>query len=271
MTGNESEYTQKEEKLSLTDRFITAMFLPKEYGKLLRLSGGRIIQFLVLLILLVSVIRYAVPALGAIAGMGGMKDIIMNRLPAFSLEKGSFTLEKEVDWADEVSGVYLLVDTDTKEFQKEDVPENMVEAILVGQDNLLFYNQVPGIGGMVQEMKWKDMGDFTLNNEILAEHSYVIYMMLLSMFVFLYIAEMIKYAVSGLLYAAVMLLLVRTLMLELSFAQVYKTAIFAQTVGAIVNAVMYCINIPVLILAGSSFSMLVTVMLMNRVFVSMRQ
>ena len=71
-TSVEEQSQKKEEKMNVADCFITAMFLPKDYGRLLHLSVGRLIQFLVLLVLLVSVIRYAIPALGAIAGMGGV-------------------------------------------------------------------------------------------------------------------------------------------------------------------------------------------------------
>lgn len=262
--------TEETEKMSIADRFITAMFLPKEYGKLLRLSFGKLVQFLLLLILLVGVIRYAVPVLGAIAGMGGVKNIIQNKIPDFALEKGTFTLSEKFEWIDESGGVYILVDTDEDEFTREDIPENMVETIMVSNTNILFANQVPGLGGIIQENRWEDMANISVNNDILAESSPMIYAALFFLFIMMYFMELIKYLMGGLLYAIVMLLLVRTMMIDISFGDIYKSAIYAQAIGAIVNAVMYCIGEPILILTGSSFAMLITIMIMNKAFVNMK-
>lgn len=262
--------TEETERMSIADRFITAMFLPKEYGKLLRLSFGKLVQFLLLLILLVGVIRYAVPVLGAIAGMGGVKNIIQNKIPDFALEKGTFTLSEKFEWIDESGGVYILVDTDEDEFTREDIPENMVETIMVSNTNILFANQVPGLGGIIQENRWEDMANISVNNDILAESSPMIYAALFFLFIMMYFMELIKYLMGGLLYAIVMLLLVRTMMIDISFGDIYKSAIYAQAIGAIVNAVMYCIGEPILILTGSSFAMLITIMIMNKAFVNMK-
>lgn len=270
MAVSESKTAEKTEKMSLTDRFITAMFLPKEYGKLLCQSGGKLVQFLLLLILLVGVIRYVIPFLGAIAGMGGMKNIIQNRIPGFSLENGTFTLDEEFEWLDESGGIYVLVDTDVDEFTRDDIPENMVETILVSHTNILFMNQVPGIGGIFQEHKWSEMTGVTVNNDILAENSTMICVILMPFFVLLYVLELIKYLVSGLFYSIVMLLLARTMMIDISFGDIYKSALYAQAIGAVVSAVMYCIGEPILILTGSSFAMLITVMIMNKAFIHMK-
>lgn len=268
--SNNMQSTQEPKQMNITDRFITAMFLPKEYGRLLQLSIGKLISFLVLLILLVSVIRYVVPVLGAIAGMGGMKNIIMNELPEFALQDGTFTLDEKLERTDELSGVYIIVDTSVDEYTKADVPANMVEAIMVSKSNILVYNEVMGMGGMVQENKFADYKDITITNETIAKNSFLIYFCLLILWIMLYAFEMIKYLLAGLFYAIVMFLLVQTMMVESTFGEVYRTAIYAQTTGAIVNAVMYCINIPILILTGNSFAMLITVILMNKAFAQIR-
>lgn len=269
MATEERQTANEPENMSLTDRFITAMFLPKEYTKLLRLPNGKLVQFLVFLILLSAVIRYVIPTLGTIAGMGGVKNILKNEVPQFSLENGVFTLDEKFDWVDESGGIYVVIDTDIDEFTRDDVPENMIEAIMVSHTNILFYNQVPGLGGIIQETKWKDMAEITFNNQILLENRVMIYAVLFSVFILLYIVEIMKYLVSGLLFAAIMLLLARTMMMDISFSDIYKTAIYAQAIGEIVNAVMICINVPLLVLAGSSFAMLITVVIMNKAFIHM--
>lgn len=258
-------------KMSMADRFMTAMFLPKEYGKLLRQSAGKLVQFLAVLILLAAVIRYAIPALGALAGMGGVKNIILNEIPDFSLENGTFFLDEKIEKSDETSGIYLIVDTSVEQYTKDDVPANMIEAIMISKSNMILYNQVAGLGGMVQENKFEDLQGITINNQTVAEQSTLIYICLVFLFLFLYCFEIVKYLAVGLFYAIFMNLLAKTMMMaNITFGKVYKIALYAQSVGVVVNAVMYCINIPILVMAGSSFAMLITVMIMNRVLVQIK-
>lgn len=74
----------------------------------------------------------------------------------------------------------------------------------------------------------------------------------------------------GLFYAVLMHLLTRPVIAELTFGELYKMAMYAQAVGAIVCAVMYCINVPILILAASSFSLLITIMIINKALLHMK-
>ncbi|MCM1497589.1 MAG: DUF1189 domain-containing protein [Clostridium sp.] len=268
-TTQESDQRVQEKEMTMTDRFITAMFLPKEYGKLLRLSTGKLVSFVALLMLLVTVIRYAVPALGAIAAMGGVKSIIMNEIPDFKLENGELFLGEKLERTDEIGGIYMVVDTSVEKYTSEDIPTNMVDAIMVSKSNMLVYNQVAG-SGILQESRFSDFKDISLSNEIIAEESHVIYVCLGLILAILYLAEVIKYIGAGLFYTILMNLAVRALMMEATFGEVYKISLYAQAVGVIVNAVMCCIGIPVLVLAGGTFSMLITVLIMNRVFMQIK-
>ena len=269
-TTQESDQRIQEKEMNMADRFITAMFLPKEYEKLLRLSTGKLVGFVALLILLVTVIRYAVPVLGAIAGMGGMKNIIMNEVPDFKLENGVFTLGERLERTDEINGIYMVVDTSVDKYTSEDVPPNMIEAIMVSKSNMLVYNQVAGVSEMMQDSPFSDFQGITLSNKIVAGQSHVIYFCLGIILVMMYFVEMIKYIGAGLFYAILMNLMVRAMMVETTFGEVYKMSLYAQAVGVIVNAVMCCINIPILVLAGGSFSMLITIMIMNRAFMQIK-
>jgi len=117
--------TNNDKSFSLIDSMITAMCLPKEYGKLLKVSNKKIVRYVAVVVLLVCIIQYAILGLGSIAGLGGIKGIVMNEIPEFSLQDGKFYFEEKLEKKDEVSGVYLLIDTSQKEFTRDDVPQNM--------------------------------------------------------------------------------------------------------------------------------------------------
>ena len=264
------ETNNQKERMSMADRFITAMFTPREYGKLLRLGTGSVIGFLALVIFLISFIQYAIPTLGAVAGMGGIRNIIENQIPQFSLKDGVFTLDEKIEQQDNSTGVYILVDTSKKEFTKDDIPANVVEAIMVSKSNVLLYNEVTGIGKLVQEEKFSNYKDLTISNDTLADASGMFYIMMVVMYVFVYLFVLAKYLFTAIFYAVVMYLLSKTMMMDLTFGKVYKIALFAQTFGTIVMAITYCIGSAILVLTGSAFNMLVTVILMNKAIMTMK-
>ncbi len=269
-TNPEMDNQNEQERMSMADRFITAMFTPREYGKLLRLRSGSVIGFLVLVSFLISFIQYAIPTLGAVAGMGGIRNIVENQIPQFSLKNGEFTLDEKIEKQDNSVGVYVLVDTSKKKFTKEDIPANVVEAILVSKSNILLYNEVTGVGKLVQEEKFSDYKNLTISNTTLADTSTMFYIMMVVVYVFVYLFVLVKYLFTAVFYAVVMYLLSKTMMLDLTFGKVYKIALFAQAFGSIVMAVTYCIGSAILVLTGSAFNMLVTVILMNKAIMTMK-
>ena len=270
MNNKNNEGNREQERMKMSDRFITAMFLPKEYGKLLKLKMGKIVSYFLVLILLVSTIQYAIPTLGAIEGMGGIKNIILNEIPDFSLKDGKFSYDEKVEEQDETAGIYFLVDTSVDKFTKEDIPEDVVEAIIVSNTNILVYNNISGLGGIVQEETFDHYTDFTITNQTVADLSGLIYVTMVFIFIMLCVMLAVEYLFSGLFYAVVMYLLAKTMLMEMDFGTVYKIALFAKSTGAIVMAVTYCINNTLFILAGSSFNMLLTIIIMNKALIQIK-
>lgn len=251
------------ENMKLSDRFITAMFLPKEYGKLLKLKMNKMVSFIVCLILLVTVIQFAIPNLAAIAGMGGIKNIVLNVVPEFSLKDGVFHYDEKLEQKDEEMQTYVLIDTSVEAFTKDDVPENMIQAILVSKSNMLMFSSMGGLG-TYQESKFSDLKSITVTNQSVANMAPFIYATLLFFFGIAYIFTMGKYLFMALIFAGMVFLFIRTVMPKFTFGKTYKTALFAQAIGVLVEAVSICIGTELFIMAGSAFNMIVTVVLMNR-------
>ena len=260
----EMKSSDKEKSLSLIDSMITAMFLPKEYGKLLKLSNKRIVRYVAVVMFLVCVIQYAILGLGSIAGLGGIQGIVMNEIPEFSLQDGTFYLGEKIEKVDEASGIYLLIDTSQKEFTRDDIPQNMLQAVMVSESNMVVYNAIGGLGGMVETQDFDIYKDVVINNQTLADMSGLIYLFLFFVFVLLYFAAIVEYLLYALIYAGFTYFVVKTIMIDLEFGEVYKITLFAQTIGKIVVAVTYCLGMELLYMAGSIFAVMTTVVLMNR-------
>lgn len=259
--------TENREQVGIADCFVISMFSPKEYEKLLGLKTGKIAVYVLLLTLLISIIQYAIPVMSAVAAMGGMKKLIINEVPDFSIKEGKFSLSEKFEKSDEQAGVYMILDTTVKEYEKEDVPVNAVQAVMVSESNILVYNSMVGLGGTVEEIHFSDYKDVVVDNEILADMSGFIYAGMFSTFVLIWFFMIIKHLFVALFYAAALFILVQTMMVDATFGRVYKTALFAQSVGAIVLAITYCVNNSLFIMAGGIFNIFVTVSIMNRALV----
>lgn len=270
MEKQASEKKSGEEKFTLIDSLITAMFVPKEYHKLLKLSSGKVVRYIAVLLFLVCLIQYAIPTLGSIAGLGGVEGILLNEIPEFSLEDGKFYLEEKLEKADEVSGVYFVIDTTVDAYTREDVPKNMIQAVMVSESNMLVYNSVYGLGGMVETQSFENLKGYSISNQTVADMSGVIYICLFFLFILLWFAAIVEYLVSAAFYALFMFILVKAFMQDLRFETVYKVTVFAQTIGAIVEAITYCLGIELLYMAGGFFNVFVTVVLMNKVILQFK-
>lgn len=265
METNNSFVENNSEKITVADRFLIAMFSPKEYGKILKEKTNKAVWFTILLIFLCTMIRYVIPTVALIAGMGGMKDIIINEVPEFSLENGEFTLEKRIEKDDELSGVYVLIDTDVKKFTNDDVPKGVVEAVLVSKTNMLVYNEYTGFTGETQEALFSEWKDITITNKTIIDNVGFIYFGIVIMLISMYFFELSKYLMMGLFYSLFMLVYVKMFMLPTSFGQVFKTSVYAQAIGTLVYAITCCIGNATLIFAGNVFEILITFSIMRKV------
>lgn len=263
--------TGETKNMKLSELFMTAMFSPREYSSsLLKLPAKKMVSYFLCLILLLTVIQSVIPMVGAIAGMGGFRNIIMERIPDFELKNGSFFTEERIEINDEQSGVYILVDTDVDKFTEEDinVKGEVLETILVSRTNMLVSNTVVGMGMMLQEYKFSDFGDFHMTKETLTDMIPLYYVVLFFIFIGIYVVMGIKYMLSAFCYAVfIYFFIIKMLTLDHEFGEVYKVAMYAKTIGSIVEAVTYCIGSPLLMMAGNTFHLFITLMIINRVYV----
>lgn len=251
------------EKMKLSDRFITAMFLPKEYDKLLKLKTGKIISYLIFLVLLISAIEFAIPNMAAIAGMGGIKNIILNEVPEFGLKDGVFQFDERLEHKDEVNQIYFLIDTETEKFTKEDIPEEMSQVVMISQSNLVVFNGISGFGTFAEDT-FDHYKDITITNQTIAGMAPFLYGFFLIIFIVYFLLAMLNYLLMALLYAGVLYFLIKFMLPNFGFANLYKVALFAQSIGAVVAAVTGFFGNELLMMAGMVFDMFVTVLLINR-------
>lgn len=266
----QDEQEKKKEDARMTDRFLIAMLSPKEYGKLLALPTRKVVTYMLCLMILLTIIQAAIPMFGAVAGMGGMKNMITNKIPAFELKDGKFTYDDRIEINDEQAGIYILVDTDEEEFTAADMKKdkNVVETILVSRTNMLVSNYIGDVEAMRQNYLFSDFKDVVMTNETLVSYIPFFYFCMFVGIVFSFFILLVRYLVSALIYAGFIYSIERfILQKEIQFSKTYKVALFAKTIGAIVLAVSICAGGTLLIMAADSFAVFTTIIIMNKVCV----
>lgn len=265
MENDNSTREEQRDHMKIADFFMTAMFKPKSYKILLDQKIGKLIQYLLVFILLVSLVQYAIPVAGAIAGMGGVESIIMNEIPQFTLKDGVLEVNEKIEQTDEEMKIYVLVDTSVDKFTKDDIPRDMLQVLLVSKSNMLIYNNMQAMNGIIQEDKFENYKGIQLDNKTMVNLKPLIYIILFFSFLLACTMTLAKYMFMALFFAGMAFVFVKGLTLELSFGKVYILALYAQSLGVLVEAVSTCIANPLLMMGGMIFNMFATVFIMNRV------
>ena len=99
----------KSEKISWFEQFKIACLKPSQYKRLLNLAKGKVILFLAAITLITTILGYGMDVAGFTVSVGGWKNFILNRLPAFELKDGTLSVDQEMDF--EIGGVHFVADT----------------------------------------------------------------------------------------------------------------------------------------------------------------
>ena len=108
----------KSEKISWFEQFKIACLKPSQYKRLLNLAKGKVILFLAAITLITTILGYGMDVAGFTVSVGGWKNFILNRLPAFELKDGTLSVDQEMDF--EIGGVHFVADTSKDKVSTED-------------------------------------------------------------------------------------------------------------------------------------------------------
>ena len=104
--------------MSFFEQFKTAVYKFQSYPKLIMQSFGRVICYLMIFTVVITVIE-AIPYAVAYRRLGGISGMIQKYVPEFSIENGKFKCES-IDYSDELSGIKIFID-DNEDAENVDV------------------------------------------------------------------------------------------------------------------------------------------------------
>jgi hypothetical protein len=208
-----------------------AIFKPGKYYRLTRISGGRLAGFVFLLVLITSLFSI-IPIIYSLAGPNGITKLLREDLPEFELKNGELNINERFESNDGTT--YILIDTDTHEFTPDYIDNSYRQVILVSRTNLISYRPY----GRIQQIFFSDLAGITLNNRILNALIPFFYLFLLFMGIFIYLFMAGAYFFTALLYSLLGLFVSSIRHVGLTYAAVYKTAVYSKVTISLLYALL---------------------------------
>lgn len=251
-------------KLKFIEQIRIALSKPLWYKSLLQQSVGKHICYFLMLLVLITVIRFVIPCTAYLQSVGGLKNLIYNGIPQFSLENGILQVDSVVDI--EENGVRFIIDTSVDAYTTADAQQKAGE---MGEGmNIVYMVSRTNIVNNVSDVS----ADFTLLNGIMITNDTVyriapLYLIFYGIFSF--IGNMMAYFISALFFALFGYLMNRALKLNLKFGQIYVIALYAKSVEILLEAVLEVVAISLLYYIGSIVGIFITCNYMTRGMSSM--
>lgn len=152
----------KSEKISWFEQFKIACLKPSQYKRLLNLAKGKVILFLAAITLITTILGYGMDVAGFTVSVGGWKNFILNRLPAFELKPGDY------DFIVSVGGDGTLNEvTNGLILSESNIPMAIISAGTV--NDFATYMKLPqtadGFCQMIKDFQTKKVDVGRVNNE----------------------------------------------------------------------------------------------------------
>ena len=227
---------QQESKIGFLWQYVIACIHPSQYKELIKKKKGAFVGYVAVLVMFLVLIENVIPFAAWTASVGGLENLVLNRIPKFTLEKGYFQSESPIDFT--IGGVvHIKADSSVEEFKESDFKSDYVQELLVGKKNILI--KMPSGNQQIVLSQFKN---WKLNNKGLAEMLPAFYMFLVFYLVVLLITKAVQYLLVALAFA-------------LSMAESFYIAVYARTLAAVIGSA----NIALGYMIDSFVLMIVTV------------
>ena len=133
--------------------------------------------------------RIGMDVAGFTVSVGGWKNFILNRLPAFELKDGTLSVDQEMDF--EIGGVHFVADTSKDKVSTEDLSNKYQMELVFAKNEMVVKNTA--VGNMMNTFSFKNMKNVEFNNQAMLSMVPMIRIFIVIMFFTQWIANIISY------------------------------------------------------------------------------
>jgi hypothetical protein len=214
----------RQHRFNFFEQLSYAVAKPMQYYRLTKVSGAGLTGFVFLFTLIISLFT-VIPMFYTMIGPNGLSRYLRNELPEFDLSNGELYVSTAYEEVSE--DIYIRVDTNVGSFRAEDIDTDYSRVILISRTNLIIKSS-----GRVQEFDFADLQGLHVDNSIVAAAIPFIYLFLIFIAVIIYIFTAGYYFLSALFYSLVGLIVSSVRHANLTYATIFKTAVYSKvTIG----------------------------------------
>lgn len=221
-----------------------AVTKPLQYYRLTKVSGGRMTGFVFLFVLITSLFTI-IPFLYSMVGPNGATKFLHDKLPAFEFSNGELNVDERFE--EKESGTYVLIDTSKDKFSADDIDNLYDESILVSKTNMITYQY-----GKTQVIDFAQLKGLHFDNSIIDKLMPFLYLIFIFIACIMYVFMVAAYFFTAVLYSLVGLITSAAVHANLTYATIFKTAVYGKVTASIIDALINVlpVNIPGLLISG---------------------
>ncbi len=218
--------------MTFSEQIVYAMFKPSKYKELIKLKQGRFNLFVVVIMLVLGIVTFVIPAGATITGFGGFEKLFKNQLATIRYEDGGLKLDTQFRM--KVNGLNIVMQTDGETVDDSELSKDGVY-LAIGSKMLSFVTTIDGNTSHYQDMDISGLFDENFNCDSLVKFIPNIYIYMFVVFIFDCVGFFIKYAVMALLFGLFINTINKTMNMNMTFGEVFKLCFYGQTLGIIIS------------------------------------
>lgn len=228
-------------KVNFFNQIFYAIAKPKKYVELTKVSTGRMVGFVFLLLFLTTASSFIIPLVVNEATGKGFTEIIEDYMPEFELKNGIL----EVDGRTEVkeNGSVFIVDTTIERFTSSDLdqyPSRFKSIVLISKTNLITSDN-----GSIQDVPFNTLKGLHLTKPILQSFVPIVYGFILFLSLLYFLVLVGWYFLSAVFVSWAGMLIQMTVGIKLPFSYLYRIAIYSKVTMLLVKTMFGLFALPI--------------------------
>lgn len=219
-------------KVTLIDQISIAVTSPRNYKHLVKLKGGRLVLFLVVVSFLFAFMEFGIDAIFWTADVGGFKNLATNVIPEFVYEDGRLSMAE--DYQIDVGGSTIYINTDSSSVDMSTL-ESDGTYIAIGSEKMVMGMVSGGQSYTYMTTPLKYLIPINgFDNDDLAGLAPLFYVYIVVIFVCIMVGKASRQLMIALLFSIVGNAFAKTIHTGLSYGKVLVICVYAQTVAMFV-------------------------------------
>lgn len=235
------------------DQLPIAFFQPEKYKNFLPAKKKYIAGFICFIVMLIFMMDYIIPFAAWDISVGGLENLVTQGIPQFTLKDGVFESESPMDL--EISGaIHIKADSAVDRYEQKDFKENFLEEFLISKNNIMMKHS-----GMVYELRFDEMKDFSMNNQTLVEMIPIAKMTAVFTLVLMFAMQLAIYLVTCVFFAFLCKVGIRSPEGRVvQFREAFVFAVYGRSLFALLTSLNTClgfyINSTLVLVLGAYFT-----------------